>query len=71
VDEMILVTDDEIIAAIPVLMERCKIMPEPAGAATTAALLSGKVRLTPGSPTVAIVSGGNVDRTSLKRLLPD
>jgi threonine dehydratase len=71
VDEMILVTDDEIIAASPVLMERCKIMPEPAGAATTAALLSGKVRLTPGSPTVAIVSGGNVDRTSLKRLLPD
>jgi threonine dehydratase len=71
VDEMILVTDDEIIAAIPVLMERCKIMPEPAGAATTAALLSGKVSLTPGSPTVAIVSGGNVDRTSLKRLLPD
>ena len=44
-------------------MERCKIMPEPAGAATTAALLSGKVRLTPGSPTVAIVSGGNIDWT--------
>ena len=69
VDEMILVTDDEIIAAIPVLMERCKIMPEPAGAATTAALLSGKVRLTPGSPTVAIVSGGNIDRMRLATLL--
>ena len=69
VDEMILVTDDEIIAAIPVLMERCKIMPEPAGAATTAALLSGKVRLAPGSPTVAIVSGGNIDRTRLTTLL--
>jgi len=71
VDEMVLVTDDEIIAAIPVLMERCKIMPEPAGAATTAALLSGKVRLTPGSTTVAIVSGGNIDRTRLITLLQD
>jgi threonine dehydratase len=71
VDEMVLVTDDDIIAAIPVLMERCKVMPEPAGAATTAALLSGKVGLTPGSTTVAIVSGGNIDRTRLKQLLPD
>jgi threonine dehydratase len=69
VDEMVLVTDDEIIAAIPVLMERCKVMPEPAGAATTAALLSGKVRLTPSSTTVAIVSGGNIDRARLKQLL--
>jgi threonine dehydratase len=71
VDEMVLVSDDDIIAAIPVLMERCKIMPEPAGAATTAALLSGKVSLTPGSPTVAIVSGGNIDRTHLTTLLRD
>ena len=71
IDEMVLVTDDEIIAAIPVLMERCKVMPEPAGAATTAALLSGKVSLTPGAPTVAIVSGGNIDRTRLKQLLHD
>jgi threonine dehydratase len=71
VDEMVLVTDEEIIAAIPVLMERCKVMPEPAGAATTAALLSGKVRLTPGSPTVVVVSGGNIDRARLKQLLPD
>ncbi len=71
VDEMVLITDDDIVAAIPVLMERCKVMPEPAGAATTAALLSGKVSLTPGSPTVAIVSGGNIDRTRLKQLMPD
>ncbi len=69
VDEIVLVTDDEIIAAIRVLMERCKIVPEPAGAATTAALLSGKVSLTPGSTTVAIVSGGNIDQGRLKELL--
>lgn len=69
VDEMVLVTDDEIISAIPVLMERCKIVPEPAGAATVAALLAGKVTPVPGSTTVAVVSGGNIDRERLKQLL--
>ena len=71
VDEMVLVTDAEIVEAIPVLMERCKIVPEPAGAATVAALLAGKVTPAPGSTTVAIVSGGNIDRTRLKHLLGD
>jgi threonine dehydratase len=69
VDEMVLVTDDEIIAAIPVLMERCKVMPEPAGAAAVAALLAGKVVPRPGSTTVAVVSGGNIDRRRLAELL--
>jgi threonine dehydratase len=69
VDDMVLVTDDEIIAAIPVLMERCKVMPEPAGAAAVAALLAGKVVPTPGSTTVAVVSGGNIDRLRLGQLL--
>ena len=69
VDEMVLVTDDEIRAAMPVLLERCKVMAEPAGAASTAALLTGKIRLTPSAPTVVVVSGGNVDRTRLRELL--
>jgi threonine dehydratase len=69
VDEMVLVTDDEIVSAIPVLMERCKIVPEPAGAAAVAALLSGKVRPAAGSTTVAVVSGGNIDRARLRSLL--
>ena len=69
VDEMVLVTDAEITAAIPLLMERCKVVPEPAGAAAVAALLAGKVTPAPGSTTVAIVSGGNVDRARLAELL--
>jgi threonine dehydratase len=69
VDEMVLVSDAEIIAAIPVLMERCKIVPEPAAAAAVAALLCGKVRPTAGSTTVAVVSGGNIDLGKLKSLL--
>ena len=71
VDDMVLVTDDEIIAAIPVLMERCKVMPEPAGAAAVAALLAGKFVPAPGSTTVAVVSGGNIDRVRLKQVLAD
>ena len=69
VDEMVLVSDAEIVAAIPVLMERCKIVPEPAAAAAVAALLCGKVRPTAGSTTVAVVSGGNIDLGKLKSLL--
>ena len=69
VDDVVLVTDDEIVAAIPVLMERCKVMPEPAGAAAVAALLAGKVVPAAGSTTVAVVSGGNIDRRRLAELL--
>jgi threonine dehydratase len=69
VDEMVLVTDAEITAAIPVLMERCKIVPEPAGAAAVAALLCGKITPARGSTTVAVVSGGNVDRARLAEML--
>jgi len=69
VDEMALVTDAEIAAAMPVLIERCKIVPEPAAAAATAALLTGKIKPARGSTTVAVVSGGNVDRSRLVEIL--
>ena len=69
VDEMVLVTDAEIAAAIPVLVERCKVVPEPAGAAAVGALLAGKVVPPPGATTVAIISGGNVDRARLAAFL--
>ena len=69
VDEMVLVTDAEIIAAIQILIERCKIVPEPAGAAAVAALLSGKITPPPESTTVAVISGGNIDRSRLSKIL--
>ena len=69
VDEMVLVTDAEIIAAIQILIERCKIVPEPAGAAAVAALLSGKITPPPESTTVAVISGGNIDRARLAQIL--
>jgi threonine dehydratase len=61
VDGLVTVADDEIRGAIPFLMERAKLVAEPAGAATVAALLGGKISLPDKSRTVALVSGGNLD----------
>jgi threonine dehydratase len=69
VDAMVLVTDAEISAALGLVLERCKLLPEPAAAASVAALLSGKVQVAEGEKVVAILSGGNIDRERLKQIL--
>lgn len=69
VDDVVLVADEEIVAALRLILERCKLLVEPAGAAAVAALLAGKAGLAGGTRTVATLSGGNVDRETLKRLL--
>jgi threonine dehydratase len=61
VDEIVTVTEAEIVEAMAMLLTRAKLYVEGSGAAATAALLAGKVRLPRGARTVAIVSGGNVD----------
>jgi threonine dehydratase len=58
---VVLVSDGEIERAMRFLYGRAKLACEPAGAAATAALLAGKVRIEPGSSVVAVVSGGNAD----------
>jgi threonine dehydratase len=60
VDEVVLVTEEEIEAGFRFLYERAKLACEPAGAAATCALLAGKVSLEQGETVVAVVSGGNV-----------
>jgi threonine dehydratase len=60
VDELVLVSEQEIEDAFRLLYTRAKLACEPAGAASTAAVLSGKIRLEPGRPVVLVVSGGNV-----------
>ena len=60
VDEVVLVTEEEIIEATRFLYARAKLACEPAGAAATAALISGKVAPEQGESVVAVVSGGNV-----------
>jgi threonine dehydratase len=54
------VDDEEIIRAVLLLMERCKLLVEGAGAVGVAALLSGRLDLA-GKRTVAVLSGGNID----------
>jgi len=60
VDGVVLVTEAEIEEGMRFLYARAKLACEPAGAATTSALLAGKIPLAPGETVVAVVSGGNV-----------
>jgi len=69
VQEVVLVSDAEIAAAVPVLVESTKVVPEPAGAAALAALLVGRVTLPPEGPVVAVVSGGNLDLARLAAMI--
>jgi threonine dehydratase len=69
VDDIVLLADDEIVNAMRLILDRTKLLVEPAGAAAVAALLSGKAGIEHGAKTVALLSGGNVDREKLKRLL--
>jgi threonine dehydratase len=66
---MVLVDDNEILDAMRVLMKRARILPEPAGAAATAALLDGTLLIQPGEHVVVVVSGGNADPERLRSLL--
>jgi threonine dehydratase len=65
---VVLVSDDEIVAALGFIVERTKQAVEPAGAAGVAALLSGRIPLDDG-PVVVVLSGGNTDLTKLARAL--
>ncbi len=69
VDDVVTVTDAEIVDGLKMLMLRCKLMAEPAGAAAVGALLAGKVQVRPDSKVVAIISGGNVDLDELRAFL--
>ncbi|MCW2785288.1 MAG: ilvA [Marmoricola sp.] len=67
VDEVITVEDDDIARALLVLLERAKLVVEPAGAVSVAAILAGKIHAT--GTTVAILSGGNIDPLVMERII--
>ena len=69
VDGVVLVTDEEISEALGLILERRKLLTEPAGAASFAALLHRKFDVAPGARVVCVLSGGNVDRSRLKTIL--
>lgn len=69
VDDIVLVDDEEIANAIVYLLERNKTLVEGAGAASLAALLSGKVRVSASDKVIPILSGGNIDLSMLSRII--
>ncbi|MDD6204988.1 MAG: threonine ammonia-lyase [Firmicutes bacterium] len=68
VDDIVLVNDDEVASAILALIEKQKMIAEGAGAAAVAAVMFGKLPVA-GKRVVSIVSGGNIDVTSLSRVI--
>lgn len=68
VDEIVVVTDDEILDAMAFAFDRLKIVTEPSGACAVAALLAGKLDVA-GKRVGVIISGGNVGVERFRALL--
>jgi len=68
VDELVTVTESEIALGVLEYIERAKLVVEGAGAAPLAAILAGKIDVK-GKTTVLVVSGGNIDVTTINRVI--
>lgn len=68
VDDIALVSEDEIASAILTLIEKQKMIAEGAGAVSVAAAMFDKFPIQ-GKKVVSLVSGGNIDVTSLSRVI--
>lgn len=68
VDEVVTVTEEEIAAAILLLLEKMKMVAEGAGATAVAAAMFNKVDLT-NKKCVCVLSGGNIDVTFLSKII--
>jgi threonine dehydratase len=69
VDAIVTVSEDEILRAMAHILRHARLVAEPSGAVTTAAWLFHRDRLPPAQHPVAILSGGNVDRSILLQAL--
>lgn len=67
VDRILVVDDDEIAHALVILLERAKLVVEPAGAVGVAAALTGKLEVD--GPTVILLSGANIDPMMMERVI--
>jgi threonine dehydratase len=68
VDDVVLVDDAPLPSAMQHLLDRIKIVVEPSGAITAAALMTGVVK--PSGSVVAVLSGGNIEWSGIRQLLP-
>jgi threonine dehydratase len=66
-DDVVTVADEAIPAAMRLVLDRAKLVAEPSGAITVAALMQGLVQ--PVGPTVVVLSGGNVEWRGLEQYL--
>ena len=69
IDDVVQVDDAALCGAMRVLLDRMKLVAEPSGAITVAALLEGLV--VPKGKTIAVLSGGNIEWPGLTSLLGD
>ena len=69
VEDVVLVSDAELLSAMRLLLTRAKLLAEPSGAAAVAALMHGRIPLAPGEAAVAVVTGGNADPDVVARAL--
>ena len=69
VDEVVTVEDDALCGAMRALLDKLKLVAEPSGAITVAALLEGIVA--PRGRTVAVLSGGNIEWDGVAALLAE
>ena len=67
VDEVVLVKDEPLAGAMRHLLDRMKVLVEPSGAITVAALMTGAA--TARGKTVAVLSGGNMEWAGLLEVL--
>ena len=67
VDDVVTVSEESLSRALLMLIERAKLVVEPAGAAAVAALMDHPDRFP--TPAVAVLSGGNIDPLLLMRVL--
>ncbi|MBQ7572867.1 MAG: threonine ammonia-lyase [Clostridia bacterium] len=68
VDDVVLVSDSQISAAILMLLERTKQVVEPAGATPLAAVLNNKIDVE-GKKVACVMSGGNIDVSFIHRII--
>jgi threonine dehydratase len=69
VDEVVTVDDSALAPAVRLILDRMKLVTEPSGAITIAALMEGLVRPKDNRPVVAVLSGGNMEWDGLQELL--
>ncbi|MHB8730592.1 MAG: threonine ammonia-lyase [bacterium] len=69
VDEVVLVSDEEIAEGVRAVLQYAKLLAEPAGAAGIAALLARRAAVPADARVAAVVSGGNADLARLQQVL--